>query len=76
MRHDLQAALQQALQTTRLGRRVIWHRRTDSTNTQALDAARRGGAHGLLVVADSQSEGRGRFARRWEAAAGQNLLFS
>ncbi|MEM1093967.1 MAG: biotin--[acetyl-CoA-carboxylase] ligase [Bacteroidota bacterium] len=76
MRRDLHDALQQALQTTRLGRRAVWHRQTDSTNTQALRAAQQGAVHGFVVAADSQTDGRGRFERQWEADAGLNVLFS
>ena len=37
-----------------------------STNSVLSDEARRGAAEGLVVVADYQSAGRGRFERRWE----------
>jgi len=76
MRHDLHDALQQTLRTAHLGRSAIWHHQTDSTNTQAVRAAQQGADHGLLIVADSQTAGRGRFDRRWEADAGLNVLFS
>jgi BirA family biotin operon repressor/biotin-[acetyl-CoA-carboxylase] ligase len=48
----------------------------DSTNRHALDAARRGAADGLVVVADEQTAGRGRLDRTWEAPAGSSLLVS
>ena len=49
---------------------------TTSTNTVAASEARRGAEEGLVVVADYQSAGRGRFDRRWVAPAGTALLFS
>ncbi|HEX2053029.1 MAG TPA: biotin--[acetyl-CoA-carboxylase] ligase [Actinomycetota bacterium] len=49
---------------------------TDSTNRQGLEWAARGAAHGSLLVADYQTEGRGRLERRWEAPAGSSLLAS
>lgn len=49
---------------------------TSSTNTVVAEEARRGAEEGLVVVADYQSAGRGRFDRRWEAPPGTSLLFS
>ncbi len=49
---------------------------TDSTNREALDAARDGAADGLVVVADVQRAGRGRLGRTWSAPAGASLLVS
>ena len=48
----------------------------DSTNRVLIDRARRGGAHGAVLVADHQTAGRGRLDRRWEAAPGTALLVS
>jgi BirA family biotin operon repressor/biotin-[acetyl-CoA-carboxylase] ligase len=48
---------------------------TGSTNTDLVDAARRGEAEQVLV-ADHQTAGRGRLDRRWEAAPGASLLMS
>ncbi len=49
---------------------------TDSTNNRAVEIAEKGGAHGTLVCADSQTGGRGRMGRRWESPPGVNLYFS
>ena len=49
---------------------------TTSTNSVLLEKALEGAPEGLVVVADHQSAGRGRFDRRWEAPAGKSLLFS
>jgi BirA family biotin operon repressor/biotin-[acetyl-CoA-carboxylase] ligase len=49
---------------------------TDSTNREALDAARAGAADGLVVVADHQRAGRGRLGRTWSAPPGASLLVS
>ena len=52
-------------------------RETTSTQDEAKRLTRLGLPSGSLVAAESQSSGRGRFAeRRWESAAGVNLLFS
>jgi BirA family biotin operon repressor/biotin-[acetyl-CoA-carboxylase] ligase len=48
----------------------------DSTNRVALDLARSGAPEGVVVVAGSQTAGRGRRGRTWEAAPGSSLLTS
>jgi BirA family biotin operon repressor/biotin-[acetyl-CoA-carboxylase] ligase len=50
--------------------------RTDSTNTRARELAEAGAAHGTVVTAGEQSEGRGRQGRAWTAPAGKGLLYS
>jgi BirA family transcriptional regulator, biotin operon repressor / biotin---[acetyl-CoA-carboxylase] ligase len=49
---------------------------TTSTNTVALAAGAAGEPEGLVVVADHQTEGRGRLGRAWVAPAGSALLVS
>src|SRR5688572_11936703 len=48
----------------------------DSTNRVLLERARAGAPHGLVLVADHQTAGRGRLDRRWEAEPGAALLVS
>lgn len=48
----------------------------DSTNRYLMEEARNGAAHGVVVVADHQSAGRGRLGRTWEAPNGANILLS
>lgn len=47
-----------------------------STNTEALEQARRGAAEGLCVVAGEQTAGRGRHGRVWQSPPGAGLYFS
>jgi BirA family transcriptional regulator, biotin operon repressor / biotin---[acetyl-CoA-carboxylase] ligase len=47
-----------------------------STNAYLLEEARGGAPEGVVVVADHQTEGRGRLGRRWEAPPGASLLAS
>lgn len=63
------------LSGTRFGK-VVQLAETTSTNSVLLDKAGAGAPEGLVVVADYQSAGRGRFDRRWESPAGTSLLFS
>ncbi|MFM7755945.1 MAG: biotin--[acetyl-CoA-carboxylase] ligase [Actinomycetota bacterium] len=53
-----------------------WVETTGSTNSDLVQAAFGGGPHGLVLVADHQTAGRGRLDRRWEAPHGANLLMS
>ena len=47
-----------------------------STNREVATLAGRGAPDGLVVVADHQTEGRGRRGRSWEAPPGSSLLVS
>jgi len=49
---------------------------TDSTNTDALAAARAGAPHGSVYFADEQVAGRGRGDHAWHSAAGEGLYVS
>jgi BirA family transcriptional regulator, biotin operon repressor / biotin---[acetyl-CoA-carboxylase] ligase len=49
---------------------------TDSTNTDALEAARGGAPHGTVYFADEQLAGRGRGDHAWHSVAGQGLYVS
>lgn len=48
----------------------------DSTNTRLLELARRGDAAPALLVAETQTAGRGRLGREWVAVPGASLTFS
>ncbi|TLN24184.1 biotin--[acetyl-CoA-carboxylase] ligase [bacterium] len=58
------------------GKELRFYEETDSTNRQAARWAEEGAPHGALVVAESQSAGRGRLGREWIGKAGESLLFS
>ncbi len=67
---------QTELATEVVGRSIRYYPRIDSTNEQALRLAEAGAAEGTVVVADTQTAGRGRRGRRWLDEPGQALLFS
>ncbi len=63
----------------RTGRQVAFHPSCGSTNVLARNAARAWSgppSPGPIVVADHQTEGRGRRGRTWQSRPGENLLFS
>lgn len=77
MTHFDVKALRAALQTRWLGRQVFYQAEVGSTN----DELKKLGAatavpSGALFITDYQTQGRGRFDRRWEAPPGTSLLFS
>jgi BirA family biotin operon repressor/biotin-[acetyl-CoA-carboxylase] ligase len=55
---------------------VRWVASTGSTNADVLALARDGAAEGVVMVADHQTAGRGRYERPWVAPPGGSLLLS
>ncbi|MBI4161124.1 MAG: biotin--[acetyl-CoA-carboxylase] ligase [Acidobacteria bacterium] len=72
-RRDL---LRQFLRTRRFGREVHWFPRIGSTNDHAARLAAAGEPEGSLVVAETQSRGRGRGRRQWFSPPGLGLYLS
>jgi BirA family biotin operon repressor/biotin-[acetyl-CoA-carboxylase] ligase len=64
------------LKTRSLGRPFHYFPSTDSSSNQLKRLADQGAEEGTLVLADSQTAGRGRWGRSWESSPGKNLLFS
>lgn len=73
MRRDLVDSL---LKTDVLGKSAVFLEEVDSTNLEAKRMAQNGCAHGLLVVGEHQTMGRGRRGRAWSDEAGENLCIS
>ncbi|MGL4832262.1 MAG: biotin--[acetyl-CoA-carboxylase] ligase [Propionibacteriaceae bacterium] len=49
---------------------------TGSTNADVMAQAHAGAASGLVLIAEHQTAGRGRFSRQWEDTAGSSIAFS
>jgi len=64
------------LTAKRLGNDVRFLKETASTNRDVDTAAQAGAAEGLLIMAETQTEGRGRMTRTWFSPGGANLYFS
>ena len=64
------------LNTHELGQTLHCSEELPSTNDRARELADTGAAHGEVVVAESQTAGRGRRGRAWASPAGRNLYLS
>ena len=64
------------LNTREIGATLSIHEEVDSTNRILANLARAGAAHGTVVVAESQTAGRGRLGRPWISPRGVNLYAS
>jgi len=69
-------SIHNALTTHSLGRRIELRDQIGSTNREAVALAQSGVEHGTVVLADTQTEGRGRLARSWFSPSGINLYCS
>ena len=77
MAGDLTAeAIRATLSTAYVGRRLVVVERTTSTMDLAAGEAASGAPEGTVVVAEEQTEGRGRFGRPWISPEGAALYVS
>jgi BirA family transcriptional regulator, biotin operon repressor / biotin---[acetyl-CoA-carboxylase] ligase len=56
-----------------IGWRIHYHEDVSSTQDIAAQLAAAGAEHGTVVIAETQSAGRGRMGRRWHSPPGANL---
>ena len=64
------------LKTQRIGRTIVVHDRTSSTNDIAAEYAKSSKNDGLVVFTEEQTAGRGRTGAKWYSAYGDSLLGS
>lgn len=64
------------MQTKWAGKKVIFLSETASTNEEAVKEVKNGAEHGTLVVADSQTKGKGRRGRVWHSPKGTCIAMS
>lgn len=64
------------LTTRYMGRKMVYFSETDSTNIQIKRLAEAGSPEGTLVVAESQSAGKGRRGRSWSSPPGCSIYMS
>ena len=65
-----------ALGSVLIGREIIVHDQTGSTNDAILQIATPNSREGLVLFAERQTAGRGQRGNRWESAAAKGLWFS
>ncbi|RNC69613.1 MAG: biotin--[acetyl-CoA-carboxylase] ligase [Desulfuromonadales bacterium] len=70
------ADISAGLATAIIGSSIICFRETESTNIIASRLAEEGASEGTVVIADSQTRGKGRLGRQWESPPGVNLYCS
>ncbi len=67
--------VKQGLRTRTVGREIVYLAETGSTNTLAMDLAQKGAVDGTVVIAETQTGGKGRLGRTWVSPRG-NLYLS
>lgn len=70
------AELAPLMETELLGKKLIYHEETRSTNEDAKVAANDGAPDGTVVVTEFQGTGHGRLSRGWFCPKGEGVLFS
>jgi BirA family biotin operon repressor/biotin-[acetyl-CoA-carboxylase] ligase len=68
--------IRRARSLARIGRSVHYCERVNSTNTLASQLARDGAPDGTVVIAETQTKGRGRLGRFWVSPPYRNLYLS
>ena len=68
--------LRPLLNTHDVGRELYCYEELGSTNDRARELAEEGAEHGTVVVAETQTAGRGRRGRPWVSPPGKNLYLS
>lgn len=71
---DLRKRISSAAQT--IGHELIFFDSVSSTNTVAMQMASQGCSDGAVVIADSQTGGKGRLGRSWISPPGKNIYMS
>lgn len=76
MNEMTKASIQKELKTKVFGQKLLYKEEIDSTNTEAKRQALEADNHGLLVIAEEQSAGRGRRGRNWDSQKGTGIFMS
>ncbi len=68
--------IERHLNSTSIGRSIVYKESVDSTNALAFRLALGGAAEGTCVVAETQSAGKGRLQRKWHSPYAKNIYMS
>ena len=64
------------LKTQSIGKVIHYHDELGSTNTELMELGEKGASEGTVVIADRQTQGKGRLDRTWISPPGVNLYIS
>jgi BirA family biotin operon repressor/biotin-[acetyl-CoA-carboxylase] ligase len=68
--------IEQGLGTEIFGREIIFYHELSSTQVTAKELARQGAEEGTVVIAETQTQGKGRKGRKWSSTPGQGIQIS
>ncbi|MHB8137471.1 MAG: biotin--[acetyl-CoA-carboxylase] ligase [Smithellaceae bacterium] len=71
-----QESLKQSLTGKMIGHRLHYYEEIGSTNDEAFRLGSSGASEGTVLIAESQSAGKGRMERTWHSPAGANIYTS
>jgi BirA family biotin operon repressor/biotin-[acetyl-CoA-carboxylase] ligase len=74
--HPTPWEIQASLGTEQIGKKIYAFPQAASTNEVAFRLALNGAEEGEVVLAESQTKGKGRMGRQWESPAGLNIYLS
>ncbi|MBN1833979.1 MAG: biotin--[acetyl-CoA-carboxylase] ligase [Deltaproteobacteria bacterium] len=72
----LSEEIEPGLRTKIFGRPIIFYSELSSTQDTAKELARKGAKEGTVVIAENQTQGKGRKGREWSSASGQGIQIS
>ena len=64
------------LKTEWLGKNIIFYKEIESTQLIGMELAKVGEAHGTIIIAESQTKGKGRLGRTWHSDIGKGIWLS
>jgi len=70
------ALVKDKLRTTYIGKEIKYYDSIDSTNTKAKELASMGEKEGTVIIAEEQTEGRGRLGKNWTSPKGKGIWLS
>lgn len=73
---ELSLSLQGIKKAGNFGKNIYFSEEIGSTNAKAFDLAKKGEEEGTIVIANKQTDGKGRLQRKWHSPTGKNLYLS
>jgi BirA family biotin operon repressor/biotin-[acetyl-CoA-carboxylase] ligase len=68
--NDIETQITSRLKTGFIGRRIYYYRQVATTMTTATELAKKGAVEGTVVIAETQTSGKGRIGRTWLSPEG------